>query len=121
MGNRVDGDAFCVVRKVIILLILVPREQRANYYYNSTLFTLILVSSDTFKSISQSYVWYVLAGFIFACGIWHAAHIKLITKREFMVIEKSWKTRIGGWVFEQQYGIPAPSLNRDEGLDIEAM
>ncbi|EDR03176.1 uncharacterized protein LACBIDRAFT_331867 [Laccaria bicolor S238N-H82] len=86
-----------------------------------TVFTIILYTSGAFKSISKSYVWYILAGFILACGIWHATHIKLTTKREFMAIEKSWKTRIGGWVFEQQYGIPAPSPNRDQGLDIEAM
>lgn len=101
-------------------LIVVPRKQRTDYLY-STVFTIILYTSGAFKSISKSYVWYILAGFILACGIWHATHIKLTTKREFMAIEKSWKTRIGGWVFEQQYGIPAPSPNRDQGLDIEAM
>ena len=82
---------------------------------------MILISYDAFKSVSESYIWYVLAGLILACGIWHATHIRLTTKRELVAIEKSWKTRIDGWVFEQQYGIPAPSLNRDQDIDIEAM
>ncbi|KIK01726.1 hypothetical protein K443DRAFT_132169 [Laccaria amethystina LaAM-08-1] len=56
-------------------------------------------------------------------GTSHAAYIMLTTKRDVEAIQKSWKRRIDGWVFERQYAIPTLKFfsESDRGLTIEVM
>jgi len=85
------------------------------------LLLLLLLSYKFFRFVSESRVWYLLAGLFYVFGMSHALYITFTSKRDRKAIEKSWKTRIDGWVFEQQYAISTPLLSRDECLEIEAV
>lgn len=85
------------------------------------LLLLLLLSHEFFRFVSESRVWFLLAGLLYVFGILHALYIIFTSDRDREAIEKSWKTRIDGWVFEQQYAISTPLLGRDKSLEIEAM
>jgi len=83
--------------------------------------TLVSNASQGKYLVPESSMWYVLAGLLLVLGISQATYVTLTTKPEVEAIEKSWKRRIDGWVFEQQYAIPKPLSSMDRGLAVEAM
>ena len=83
------------------------------------LLLLLLLSHKFFRFVSESRVWFLLAGLLYVFGTSHAYFIMFTADRRRKAFEKSWKTRIDGWVFEQQYAISTPSP--DKCLEIEAM
>jgi hypothetical protein len=88
--------------------------------YYASLF-LILNGDESLTPESGSPVWlYILAGLLLVFGTSHAAYIMLTTKRDVEAIQKSWKRRIDGWVFERQYAIPTLKFfsESDRGLTI---
>ena len=85
------------------------------------LLLLLLLSHKFFRFVSESRVWFFLAGLLYVFGMWHAHYITFASDRHRKGFEKSWKTRIDGWVFEQQYAISTPPPSRDKCFEIEAM
>lgn len=63
----------------------------------------------------------VFIGLLLSVGILHT-YITLTTKRDNEAIERSWRARINGWVFEQQYVTSAVSEGDwDRGFEMEVM
>lgn len=98
-----------------IELMVMPSVWHASHYM---LLLLLLLCHKFFRSVSESRVWFLLAGFFYIFGMSHASYILLTSDRHRLAAEKSWETRIDGWVFEQQYAISTPS---PKCLEIEAM
>jgi len=85
---------------------------------------LILNKGESLTPESGSFFWlYILAGLLLVLGTSHAAYIMVIMKQDVEALEKSWKRRIDGWVFERQYAIPTLKFfnELDRGLAIEVM
>ncbi|KIK01688.1 hypothetical protein K443DRAFT_122294 [Laccaria amethystina LaAM-08-1] len=101
-----------------IELMVMPSVWHASHYI---LLLLLLLPLKFFRFGLESRVWLLLAGLLNVIGMSHALYILFTSDRDREAFEKSWKTRIDGWVFEQQYAISTPLPSRSKCLEIEAV
>jgi hypothetical protein len=74
------------------------------------------------QPLSENYKICIFMSLLLGVGILHASYITLTTKRDNEAIERSWRARINGWVFEQQYVTSAVSEGGwDRGFEMEVM
>lgn len=72
--------------------------------------------------LSENYKMCIFIGLLLGIGLLHTSYIILTTKRDNEAIERSWRARINGWVFKQQYVTPAVSEGDwDRGFEMEVM
>jgi hypothetical protein len=89
--------------------------------YLGIVYVLIFGPEDDQPPWESHLIW-ILISLLFVFGALHASYILLSTKRDNEAIEKAWRARINGWVFEQQYVTSAVSEGGvDSGLQIEVM
>ncbi|EDR03081.1 uncharacterized protein LACBIDRAFT_331853 [Laccaria bicolor S238N-H82] len=66
------------------------------------------------RSVSESRVWFLLAGFFYIFGMSHASYILLTSDRHRLAAEKSWETRIDDSLILEQN-----ACEKDEAFEID--
>ena len=125
MGGRIDSDACCLDNMVTSSQQLLLGEASTHNFYHRMYFgfAYVLFFDPEEDQLSlENYLLWILISLLFVFGVLHGSYILLATKRDNEAIEKSWRARINGWVFEQQYVTSAVSKGgMDSGLQVEVM
>ena len=123
VGGRVDGDALRVDEMVILMQQFSPKEPHDfdNRFFIVGIYAVFSIE-DLGPPLSENYKMCVFIGLLLSVGILHTSYITLTTKWDNEAIERSWRARINGWVFEQQYVTSAVSEGDwDQGFEMEVM